>query len=112
LVTEATLGSHALDLLYGPIYHRLQHGHAPLNDRFVRDVIDIALHGIAPVTSKSDATRTNQRGPLENYEPQLTSTDCHAPNTRVARPDGVPFIRWKTVSDTTGADVRTKSMER
>ena len=46
----------ALDLLYGPIYHRLLHGHAPLNDRFVRDVIDTALHGIAPVTSKSDAT--------------------------------------------------------
>lgn len=37
----------ALDLLYGPIYHRLLHGHAPLNDRFVRDVIDIALNGIA-----------------------------------------------------------------
>jgi AcrR family transcriptional regulator len=39
----------ALDLLYGPIYHRLLHGHAPLNDRFVRDVIDTALDGIAPV---------------------------------------------------------------
>jgi AcrR family transcriptional regulator len=38
----------ALDLLYGPIYHRLLHGHAPLNDRFVRDVIDTALNGIAP----------------------------------------------------------------
>jgi AcrR family transcriptional regulator len=38
----------ALDLLYGPIYHRLLHGHAPLNDRFVRDVIDTALDGIAP----------------------------------------------------------------
>ena len=38
----------ALDLLYGPIYHRLLHGHAPLNDRFVRDVIDTALGGIAP----------------------------------------------------------------
>jgi AcrR family transcriptional regulator len=38
----------ALDLLYGPIYHRLLHGHAPLDDRFVRDVIDTALHGIAP----------------------------------------------------------------
>jgi AcrR family transcriptional regulator len=45
-----------LDLLYGPIYHRLLHGHAPLNDRFVRDVIDTVLHGIAPVTPKSDAT--------------------------------------------------------
>jgi len=38
----------ALDVLYGPIYHRLLHGHAPLNDRFVRDVIDTALDGIAP----------------------------------------------------------------
>ena len=39
----------ALDLLYGPIYHRLLHGHAPLNDRFVHDVIDTVLDGIAPV---------------------------------------------------------------
>ena len=38
----------ALDLLYGPIYHRLLHGHGPLNDRFVRDVVDLALDGIAP----------------------------------------------------------------
>jgi AcrR family transcriptional regulator len=36
----------ALDLLYGPLYHRLLHGHAPLNDRFVRDVVDTALNGI------------------------------------------------------------------
>jgi AcrR family transcriptional regulator len=36
----------ALDLLYGPVYHRLLHGHAPLSDRFVRDVIDTALNGI------------------------------------------------------------------
>ncbi len=37
----------ALDLLYGAIYHRLLHGHASLNDRFVRDVIDTTLGGIA-----------------------------------------------------------------
>jgi AcrR family transcriptional regulator len=36
----------ALDLLYGPLYHRLLHGHAPLNDRFVRDIVDTALAGI------------------------------------------------------------------
>ena len=36
----------ALDLLYGPLYHRLLHGHAPLNDCFVRDVVDTALDGI------------------------------------------------------------------
>jgi AcrR family transcriptional regulator len=36
----------ALDLLYGPIYHLLLHGHAPLNDRFVRDVVDMLLRGV------------------------------------------------------------------
>jgi AcrR family transcriptional regulator len=36
----------ALDLLFGAVYHRLLHGHAPLNDRFVRDVVDTALGGI------------------------------------------------------------------
>jgi hypothetical protein len=38
----------ALDLIYGPIYHRLLHGHGPLDDRFARNVIDTALAGIAP----------------------------------------------------------------
>jgi AcrR family transcriptional regulator len=38
----------ALDLIYGPIYHRLLHGHAPVNDRFVRDVVDAVLGGIMP----------------------------------------------------------------
>jgi AcrR family transcriptional regulator len=33
----------ALDLLYGPIYHRLLHGHAPLTDRFVEAVVDAVL---------------------------------------------------------------------
>jgi AcrR family transcriptional regulator len=37
-----------LDLLYGPLYHRLLHGHARLNDRFVGDVIDVVLDGIRP----------------------------------------------------------------
>jgi AcrR family transcriptional regulator len=36
----------ALDLLYGPLYHRLLHGHAPLNERFLRDVIDTVLAGL------------------------------------------------------------------
>lgn len=37
-----------LDLIYGPLYHRLLHGHAPLNDRYVCDVVDMALSGIQP----------------------------------------------------------------
>jgi AcrR family transcriptional regulator len=36
----------AIDLLYGPLYHRLLHAHAPLDDQFVEDVIDMALTGI------------------------------------------------------------------
>jgi hypothetical protein len=38
----------AIDLLYGPMYHRLLHGHAPLDDQFVDDVLDLALGGILP----------------------------------------------------------------
>ncbi|MEN3273475.1 MAG: hypothetical protein V7636_2236 [Actinomycetota bacterium] len=37
-----------LDLLYGPVYHRLLHGHAPLTDRFVQQVIDAVLAAVAP----------------------------------------------------------------
>jgi AcrR family transcriptional regulator len=37
----------ALDLLYGSLYHRLLQGHAPLDDRFVRDVVDTVLNGVA-----------------------------------------------------------------
>jgi len=44
-----------LDLLYGPVCHRLLHGHAPLNDRFVRDVIDTALGGVAPAAATAPA---------------------------------------------------------
>ena len=38
----------AIDLLYGPLYHRLLHGHAPLDDQFVDDLVDMALRGIQP----------------------------------------------------------------
>jgi len=29
----------ALDLLYGPFYHRILHGHTPLTDRFTRTIV-------------------------------------------------------------------------
>ena len=41
----------AIDLLYGPLYHRLLHGHAPLDDQFVDDVVEMALRGISPLPS-------------------------------------------------------------
>lgn len=45
----------ALDLLYGPLYHRLLHGHAPLTDRFVQDVIAMALSGIQSAAEAATA---------------------------------------------------------
>ncbi|HEY2174033.1 MAG TPA: TetR/AcrR family transcriptional regulator [Mycobacteriales bacterium] len=36
-----------LDLLFGAATHRLLHGHRPLNDRFVRDVVTIVVTGVA-----------------------------------------------------------------
>ncbi len=35
-----------LDLLFGAATHRLLHGHRPLNDRFVRDVVAIIVAGV------------------------------------------------------------------
>lgn len=37
----------ALDLLYGPVYHRLLHGHAPLTDRFVQEVVDSVIRALS-----------------------------------------------------------------
>ena len=37
----------ALDLLYGPLYHRLLHGHAPLSELFLRRLIDTVVGGLA-----------------------------------------------------------------
>jgi AcrR family transcriptional regulator len=38
----------ALDLVYGPVYHRLLHGHAPLDGDFARRLVEAALTGIEP----------------------------------------------------------------
>jgi AcrR family transcriptional regulator len=45
-----------LDLLYGPIYHRLLHGHAPLTERFAEQVIDSVITAIStpPTPSEKD----------------------------------------------------------
>ena len=41
----------AIDLIYGPLYHRLLIGHAPLDDQFVDDIVDLTLRGIQPLAS-------------------------------------------------------------
>jgi AcrR family transcriptional regulator len=38
----------ALDMLYGPVYHRFLQGHLPLTPGFVKAVIDAALLGLLP----------------------------------------------------------------
>lgn len=35
-----------LDLLYGPAYHRLLHGHAPLDEAFVEDVVAAVMAAV------------------------------------------------------------------
>jgi AcrR family transcriptional regulator len=47
----------ALDLLYGPLYHRLLQGHAPLSDRFVQDVVDAALVGVAGAPARTTSRK-------------------------------------------------------
>jgi AcrR family transcriptional regulator len=37
----------ALDLLYGPFYHRILHGHAKLTDRFTRTIVGYVAAGVA-----------------------------------------------------------------
>lgn len=54
----------ALDLLYGALYHRLLHRHAPLTDRFVTQVVDLTLNGLLAPADKDrqPPNRTHHQG--------------------------------------------------
>jgi AcrR family transcriptional regulator len=43
----------ALDLLYGPFYHRLLQGTGPLDDRFTRNVVETLVAGLGGPSPKS-----------------------------------------------------------
>ncbi len=45
-IPTATNTEVALDLLFGPAYHRLLQTHLPLTDRFARDVVDVVVGGL------------------------------------------------------------------
>ena len=66
-----------LDLLYGPIYHRLMHGHAPLDHTFVDDIVDIVLDGIHPRTDQqTHHETTDPPNPLRStHDNQSVDTD-------------------------------------
>ena len=36
----------AIDMLWGPLYHRLLHGHGRLDDRFAKRVVDLVVAGV------------------------------------------------------------------
>jgi AcrR family transcriptional regulator len=46
LIPADTDAEVALDLLYGALFHRLLHAPAPLDDRFVEDVVDATLAAV------------------------------------------------------------------
>lgn len=45
----------AIDILYGPLYHRLLHGHAPLSADFARHVVDIVTRGLGALPVRPPA---------------------------------------------------------
>lgn len=47
----------ALDLLYGALFHRLLHAHAPLSDRFVEDVVDATLAALGTPRAQHSVRR-------------------------------------------------------
>lgn len=42
----------ALDVVFGPIYHRLLHAHLPLDDHFLENVVDAALTGVVSLVER------------------------------------------------------------
>jgi AcrR family transcriptional regulator len=57
-----------LDLLYGPIYHRILHGHAKLTDDFTRTIVGYVVTGAA------QAKRAPRRG-TDTRPPRRTTPD-------------------------------------
>jgi AcrR family transcriptional regulator len=44
----------AVDLLYGPFYHRLLHGHAALTDRFARTIVAYVVAGVSRPAARAE----------------------------------------------------------
>ncbi|HWD85217.1 MAG TPA: TetR/AcrR family transcriptional regulator [Solirubrobacteraceae bacterium] len=45
-----------LDLIFGPIYHRLLHLHGPLDDGFLKMVVDTVLRGLPVLAQQQERT--------------------------------------------------------
>jgi AcrR family transcriptional regulator len=53
----------AIDFIFGPLYHRLLHGHAALSERYARSVVDAVLTGMLTTHQHRD-----ERGPARPAE--------------------------------------------
>lgn len=49
-----------LDVLYAPLYYRLLVGHQTLTPKFVREYLDLAMHGVLSENVKLDAVRVKK----------------------------------------------------
>ncbi|TDD43097.1 TetR/AcrR family transcriptional regulator [Nonomuraea terrae] len=56
----------AVDLLYGSFYHRLLHGHAPLTETFVREVVDMLISGLGGPPVEGPAEAESVEGPARS----------------------------------------------
>ena len=52
-LVDTTNAEVALDLLFGPAYHRLLQTHLPLTDRFARDVVSVVVGGLVASAAQS-----------------------------------------------------------
>jgi AcrR family transcriptional regulator len=48
-ISPATDVEAAVDLVYGPLYHRLLHGHAPLTQEFAATVVNVVVAGLGGI---------------------------------------------------------------
>jgi AcrR family transcriptional regulator len=62
-----------LDLLYGPFYLRILNGHAPLNDRFARTVVDYVVAAVARPADRTGGP-ANGRSGRRSLQPQAVTT--------------------------------------
>lgn len=66
-----------LDVLYAPLYYRLLVGHQTLTPKFVREYLDLAMHGVLSENVKLDAVRAKKPA-----KPPKKGQDTKAPAAR------------------------------
>ena len=58
-ISAGTDADAVLDLVFGAAYHRLLHGHLPLDDHFVREVVDLVVDGAGTKAATPASSRAS-----------------------------------------------------